>query len=372
MRRAQAVGALFDLDGQPWLDPALRQALLFALALCSDLDEFWTRLDQPVDQHPDPLADDREAAQVLRRWGWPYQPPLSERGRLYACRIAAGLSQWVAYPAGDVTTRLALLGLLGYLHPRLAFLGIALGVERRPRALRSLRLELEVRLMREVHPNQDAHQDLFPWRTAEILSGTPGNLRTIWRLSARDQWVRWVGWAQSSPGDLRELFRIRRHPLGLLFLLSLALTQLFALSLATRALGLGDLGVPWAPTAISAWLLLGALAGFWVARFEDQDIGNTAAWVALGTAVPTLVVAESAARLTRIDWTTLSFAVFTGISFALFIATPAGNLTHLLLGLVTISALLLGLQAIETPTHPALPSAGTARLVRFLHQFRKD
>ncbi len=239
LRRAQAVATLFDLDGLPWLEPALHQAVLVALARCSQLDEFWTRLDQAADEHADPLADDHEVARVQHRWGWPYQPPLTERAQRYACWLAVGLSREIVEPVMDGV------------HPRLAYLAMALAVERGPR------------------PN-------WNWKPADdIATGTPGNLRAIWLLAARGRWAKWV--VDHSSG-----------PLNCYIPLTLLLTLLLGVSVVTRALGWGDVGVPWSSMAITVWLLLGLMAGFTFARLRKKVYGvgetlaDTALFVALG------------------------------------------------------------------------------------------
>ncbi len=200
LRRAQAVATLFDLDGLPGLDPTLRQAVLVALARCSQLDEFWTRLDQAGDGQADPLADDPESALVLRRWGWPYRPPLIERGRRYACRVAVGLSRDIEAPVMDDV------------HPRLGYLAMALAVERGPR------------------PDWD-------WKPADdIATGAVANLRAIWRLAGRPQWAQWMKWVDSSAIPNWNIVTVSIASSSLLSLL-------LGVSLATRALGWGDLGM---------------------------------------------------------------------------------------------------------------------------------
>ncbi len=85
-----------------------------------------------------------------------------------------------------------------------------------------------------------------------------------------------------------------------------------------------------------------------------------------------LIAREFSTALPRSGQYKLIEISFNVIHIALFIATPAGNLTHLLLGLLTI-CVLLGLQgALQTLTHPAVPSEATRKLVGSLHDFRQD
>uniref|UniRef100_UPI0025D17069 NACHT domain-containing protein n=1 Tax=uncultured Thiodictyon sp. TaxID=1846217 RepID=UPI0025D17069 len=156
LRRAQAVGVLFDLEGRPWLEPELEQAVAVALARCSTLDEFWSLVDR-TGETPDRGADARpEDTAVLARWGWPYQPPATERGRFLCCRLARHLSR-----------ELSEEGLAG-VHPRIEVLACALAVA-------------------------DGGGSGWYWEPAKVIAnGTAGALRAIWRRAAGARWARWV------------------------------------------------------------------------------------------------------------------------------------------------------------------------------------
>jgi hypothetical protein len=156
LRRAQAVAILLDLDAQTWQEPGLEQAVAVALARCSTLDDFWTLADRPAetpDDAPDACAED---AEVLKRWGWPYEPPTTDQGRLLCCRLARHLSREVS--------RATMEGV----HSRLGYLACALAVER----------------------NRGAGWD---WESAKtVATWTPGVLGAIWRRAADERWARWV------------------------------------------------------------------------------------------------------------------------------------------------------------------------------------
>jgi len=228
-------------------------------------------------------------------------------------------------------------------HPRLAYLAMALAVERGPR------------------PN-------WKWKPADnVATGTPGNLRAIWRLAARGRWAKWVVDDSKGPG----------WNLGTCYVaLSSLLTLLLGVSLVTRALGWGDVGVPWSSMAIAVWLLLGFVGGFTFCRIQKKDIGETLVLITIGVLLPVPALHGVASELFTVvprpgQYKLIAISPII-IHSALFFATPAGNLTHLLLGLITILVLLAAQRDLQTLTHPAVSSDATAKLVGLLHDFRQD
>jgi len=117
------------------------------------------------------------------------------------------------------------------------------------------------------------------------------------------------------------------------------------------------------------------VAGFVLARITHQVIGGTLELTALGAAFPIAAldfIADELFRKVRGSNGNKVIATSdTAIYITLFVVTPAGNLTHLLLGLLPIVALLVLLQTIQSLTHPAVPSRATGELVRWLHESGK-
>ena len=105
-------------------------------------------------------------------------------------------------------------------------------------------------------------------------------------------------------------------------------------------------------------------------RIEGMDIGGTVRSTATGAVFPVLmfaIIAEERLRgVAGLAGDKLVVTCVAAITAVLFIATPAGNLTHLSLGVLSFVACLGLLSQFQNLTHPAVPSAATRTLVRWL------
>ena len=203
LRRAQVIEPLLALEGQPWSEPAIPEAIRVALARCSRLPDFWTLADQPRDP-PEPSPTVAEADRVLARWGRPYAPPRTDAARRLCCRLALALSRAVLEASLEDSDQ------------RLGYLAFALAVER--------------------YGGQ-----AWGWKPAQqIATGRPGTLRAIWRRAPRSRWAGWVRFAME--GDFPKL----NLSTALVFTNG-ALSLLLLASVVSGFFGWGGLGVPWHP-----------------------------------------------------------------------------------------------------------------------------
>ena len=317
---------LFDLEGWPWLGPELEQAVAVALAPCSTLDEFWSLADRPAESPNSEADTDPEDAAVLARWGWPYQPPTTERGRRLCCRLARHLSRALS-PAG-----------LERVDPRLAYLACALAVE----------------------GGRGADWNWYPLGT--MAGASVGALRAIWRRATDGRWRRWVG-------DRDEI------SFWTVILVNALISLLLVGSLVAQSMGWGDLGVPWHPALIGLVMAVASTFGF---AFGDTTEGRWKSALTY-TATPVLVYSGGLIELLMLStkipkyrpllWSWICAVCGCVLPLALLITAPAGIALQILLGLVAaVQPLCFIVQYATVPTHPLIPSKNTCILFAFLRQ----
>lgn len=337
LRRAQVVAPLLALERLPWLDAGLHEAVAVALARCSTLEDFWTL----ADEEPDAPADvDADAEEVFRRWGWPYEPPLTDHGRRLCCRLALAL--------GREVTKERMEGV----HPRLQYLACALAVER-------------------------GEGSGWDWEPAEeIATGRPRTLRAVWRRASDARWGRWVGEQREfGPAIIGTAY----------FAFNALLTFLLGASTVSGLVGRGDLGVPWPPLVSLALLAIAAGAGallWWLDK--DPPLEGVAAgavfpvWLVFG------LVSEGIARVIEQDWrrrTVLrddraGIARSTLIASALCILPLLTLSPGILLQVILYALLVLNpvffLTVADFATSPLAPSDVTRKLFSLLRRDRED
>lgn len=329
LRRAQALPILIDLDAQTWLGPELKHSVSVALAQCSDSYDFWTLVDKHRDAREVLPGDTEQEAGIVRRWGWPYQPPVTTRGRNLCCRLALHLSQEVSREAMDGV------------HLRLQYLAYALAREQR----------------------QVLRRDRELART--IAAGRPRALRAIWRLAGKDRWARWV--------ERSEVFPALN--VGTAFVATnVMLTLQLLASVMGQLAGWGDLGIPWAPKSIG--LFLGGGAVTLVALERTQGNWTHAIWGAIIPLMPyAALVGSIISYVIGDNWVTRTrrsayiMAIVGAVlpTVALVTTSTGMGIRSLLFALAVVNPIFLMAYS-NQPTHPLSPSFGTVELLRLLRK----